>query len=226
MTPSKKLFGLLTRRERWSLSWRGWLAVLLLLILAGWYGILHLYPFLAVTQRENARVLVVEGWVPEYAIRDAVKEFRSGSYDRVFTTGGPVEGTGRYTNDYNTSASVGATRLRADGLPPDILQMVPCRVMKRNRTYESALALRDWMQEHHLRVSAINVLTEAVHARRSRLLFQEAFGPDVRVGIIAAANPDYDASRWYRYSEGVRDVIGETLAYVYAKFLFFPPKPS
>ena len=81
-------------------------------------------------------------------IRSAVEEFRGGSYRRVFTTGGPVEGTGGYINDYNTSASVGAERLINYGLPNESLQMVPSRVMNRDRTYSSAVALRNWFREH------------------------------------------------------------------------------
>jgi hypothetical protein len=77
--------------------------------------------------------------------------------------------------------------------------------------------LRDWFCEHHLSVHDINVVTESVHARRTRLLFQEAFGDGVLVGIIAVPDPDYDANHWWRYSEGVREVIGETIAYAYAK---------
>ena len=68
----------------------------------------------------------------------------------------------------------------------------------------------------------INVVTEDVHARRTRLLFQEALGPDVKVGIIAVPSPEYEARHWWRYSEGVREVIGESIAYVYARFLFWP----
>jgi len=131
-------------------------------------------------------VLVVEGWVHEYAIRTAVEEFKTGSYQLILTTGGPVEGTGSYTNDYNTAASVGAGRLKAKGIPNEIAQMVPSRVMSRDRTYSSATALRDWFREHHLSVHGINLVTENVHARRTRLLFQEAFGDGVLVGIIAA----------------------------------------
>jgi hypothetical protein len=78
--------------------------------------LLGIYAFLSVTQRVDASVLVVEGWVHEYAIRAALDEFRRNSYKRVFTTGGPVEGIGGYINDYNTSASVGADLLKKNGL--------------------------------------------------------------------------------------------------------------
>src|SRR4029453_1009615 len=99
-------------------------------ILAFFAFLLRVYPFLAVTHRVDTNVLVVEGWIHEYAIRAAVEEFRSKSYQRVFTTGGPVEGAGGYINDYNTAASVGADLLRKNGLPNESVQMVPSRVME------------------------------------------------------------------------------------------------
>jgi hypothetical protein len=58
------------------------------------------------------------------------------------------------------------------------------------------------------------------------LLFQKAFGDTVTVGIIAVPNPDYDARHWWRYSDGVRDVADEGIAYVYAKFFFYLSRSS
>jgi hypothetical protein len=71
-------------------------------------------------------------------------------------------------------------------------------------------------------VYSINVLTEDAHARRTRLLYHKAFGKSVTVGIIGVANPDYDSTQWWRYSDGVREVIGESIAYIYARFFFYP----
>ena len=219
-------WGTFVRKERWGLSWRGWLIVLSGVILAFSAFLFRIYPFLAVTHRVDMSVLVVEGWIHEYAIRAAVEEFRSKSYQRVFTTGGPVEGTGGYINDYNTSASVGADLLRKSGLPNESLQMVPSRVMDRDRTYGSAVALRNWFREHNMPVRSINVVTEDVHARRTCLLFQKALGHNVAVGVIAVPNPDYDPRHWWRYSEGVKDVFAESVAYIYARLLFFYPPNS
>ncbi|HEY1788885.1 MAG TPA: ElyC/SanA/YdcF family protein [Verrucomicrobiae bacterium] len=218
----QKLYGILVQKERWGLSWRGRSAALVFIWLVGSLIFLGIHPFLAVTHRENSTVLVVEGWVHPYAINAAVKEFQAGHYDRVFVTGGPVEGSGGYINDYNTEAGVGADLLRTAGIPNNALQMVPSHVWNRNRTYYSAIALRDWLNNHNVQVSTLNVLTEESHARRTWLLFQEAFGSNARVGIISIPNPDYDARHWWRYSDGVRDVVGEAIAYVYAKFFFWP----
>jgi uncharacterized SAM-binding protein YcdF (DUF218 family) len=223
--PPRAVWGLFNRKERWRLSWRGWLVLASTLLLAGAFLLKTVYPFLATTHRVDADVLVVEGWVHEYAIRAAVEEFRSKSYQRVFTTGGPVEGTGGYINDYNTEASVGAELLIKNGLPLEAVAVVPSRVMNRDRTYGSAIALRNWFHEQNLVVRSLNVLTEDVHARRSRLLFQEALGKDIKVGIIALPNPDYDWRHWWRYSAGVKEVSSETIAYLYAKCLFYPSEP-
>jgi uncharacterized SAM-binding protein YcdF (DUF218 family) len=220
---SQKFGGLLKRKERWGLSWRGWLLIPSAGLAAAYFAFLNIHPFLAVTHRVNTNVLVVEGAIQRYAVRAGAEEFRNGSYKRIFTTGGPENGNGGYINDYYTSASVAAESLKKFGIRDDLVQMVPSRVFARERTYSSAVALRDWFREHNLAIHSFNVLTQDSHARRTQLLYQEAFGENVTVGIIAVSNPDYDPKDWWRYSDGVREVIGETIAYIYAKFFFFPP---
>jgi uncharacterized SAM-binding protein YcdF (DUF218 family) len=207
---------------RWGLSWQGWLV--LVAVMATTFGLFlfDAYPFLALTRRVDANILVVEGWVHDYAIGAAAEEFRKGGYQEVISTGGPVEGIGHYINDYQTVASVGAELLKKHGLPEESVQMVPSRVMDRDRTYGSAVALADWLRTQHPEVRKINVVTENVHARRTQLLFQEALGPNVAVGVIAEKSPDYDPHRWWRYSQGVKDVVAEMVAYVYAKCFFWP----
>lgn len=225
VTNNRAVLGILNRRCRWGLSTRGWLFTFGIVIAFGVTIVLGSYSFLAVTDRQLADILVVEGWINQFSIEAAANEFRRGDYQRVYITGGPVSGLGHYVNDYQTAASVGAGRLKAAGIMADRIQMVPSHEMGRDRTYSSAVALRTWFHERHLSPKAINVITESVHARRTRLLFQEAFGDEVQVGVIAIPNPDYDARHWWRYSEGVRDVIGETIAYVYAR-VFFHPSPG
>jgi uncharacterized SAM-binding protein YcdF (DUF218 family) len=218
----RTFWGLFDRKDRWALSWRGRLFLVSALLFAGVLIFKGVYPFLAITHRVDADVLVVEGWVHEYAIRAGVAEFRTNHYQQAFSTGGPVQGNGGYVNDFQTSASVGAELLKANGIPSESLQMVPSHVTDRDRTYSAAVALRDWFSAHKTHVRCVNVLTEDLHARRTRLLYQKALGDDVLVGIIAVPNPDYDSNHWWRYSEGVREVIGESIAYIYARFLFYP----
>ena len=220
--PSQKFCGLLKRKERWGLSWRGWLFLVLTAVVASGVVFSNVQGFLATTRRVDTDVLVVEGWIQKYAIRGAANEFYRGGYKEVYTTGGPENGTGEYVNDYQTSASIGAESLKKFGVPEDHVQMAASHVNDRDRTYSSAIALRNWLGDHNVKVQGINVVTESCHARRTQLLFQQAFGNNVSVGIIAVSNPDYNPKYWWRYSDGVREVIGESLAYLYARLFFFP----
>ncbi|HEU5396000.1 MAG TPA: ElyC/SanA/YdcF family protein [Verrucomicrobiae bacterium] len=217
----RKCLGLFTQRPRWGLSWRGWTVLLGLLAATVATVMLEIQPFLAKTAPVHSPYLVVEGWVHEYAIAAATADFKKDGYEKIFTTGGPVVGSA-YVNDFNTSADVGADLLKKAGLPADRVQPVPAHAVGRDRTYTSALALRDWFQQHQVSIDAINVLTEDTHARRTQLLFQEAFGPRVAVGIIAVPDPDYDPHHWWRTSEGFRSVVNEGVAWLYARFLFYP----
>jgi len=64
----RKLYGCLTRRERWGLSWRGRFALILLMIVVGGTWMRCVHPFLAITHRVNSRILVVEGWTSPYVL--------------------------------------------------------------------------------------------------------------------------------------------------------------
>ena len=74
-------------------------------------------------------------------------------------------------------------------------------------------------------MSSFDIVTQGPHARRSRLLYEKAFGGDVEVGVIATEDPKYDPAHWWRSSEGVREVMSEAIAYGYARLFFHPSSP-
>jgi hypothetical protein len=197
----------------------------LFILVVGIWFLLSIQPFLTVTHRENSNILVVEGWVSNYGLKGAIKEYKSGHYQYVFATGGPMAGMGASSLVSDTYAYYTANLLRKAGIPSGMVQCVPSLSVGRDRTYNSALTLKNWFRDHNMSVQSFNVLTEDAHARRTWMLFQEAFGKDVQVGIISVPDPDYDPKRWWRSSEGVRGIIDETIAYVYARLFFWPNKP-
>lgn len=198
----------MTRRERWGLSLYGCAAVAVFILALACLAGATVYPFLAITQRVITPTLVIEGWVNDHAIAVAFDEFRSGAYDGVYTTGGPVF----------------ADQLKQAGIAANFLHAAPAPFTAKDRTYHSALALRDLFREHNRPVAGINIVTEGAHARRTRLMYQKAFGDDVAIGVISVNSPGFDQKRWWRYSEGVREVLSESIAYLYARFLFSPEK--
>lgn len=209
-----------TRKERWALTWRGWLLLVLGGTAAATLIVLRIHPFLAVTRPVKSPVMVVEGWIPAAAIRAAAEQFRIGGYSTIYTTGGPTESDYDSTDVSDTYASVAAKKLYSFGIPEGAVQLVPCWVSRRDRTYASGVALREWFKTHGTKVTGFNVVTQGVHARRSRLMFEAAFGDEAAVGIISIGDREYDPDHWWRYSEGVKEVISEGAAYLYAKMLF------
>jgi hypothetical protein len=218
--PRRACWGLVTRRERWGFSFRGWLVLLVATVGLGIFLLLTVHSFLAVTSPTNAEYLVVEGWIHDYAFDEAVVRFRAEHYKKLFTTGGPVRGLSGTTDESDTYASVARNRLIQRGLSREEVIMVPTFRVERDRTYASAVALRDWLAQRHLSPVTLNVATLGVHARRTRLLYEKAFGNEVKIGIIAIPNQEYDNRRWWKYSEGVKEVFGESLGYFYARFIF------
>jgi hypothetical protein len=214
--------GLFRRKEVWTLSLRGWFLLFVLAVTLFGAVFFRCQPFLAMTDRLDAPVLVVEGWLPDYALLDGWKEFQAGHGRLLLVTGvRGRNGTGMDLND--TYAGWGAERLQKMVGQHKEIAAVPAFEVQRDRTYAGAVALRNWLQSNHETVQALNVVTLSAHARRSRLLYQKALGPHIAVGVIAVANQDYDARRWWKNSEGLKEVFSEGVAYLYVRLFFHPP---
>ena len=176
---------LICRRERWTLTWSGWGVFLLILTSCLVVSFNNLYSFLAVNAPlPQADLLVVEGWLPDYGIETAISEFEKNSYKKVVTTGLPLS-IGFYLAEYKTYAELSAATFKALGFNSDKLVAVPGPKVIKDRTYHSAIALRDWLSNSELEVKSINLLSFGPHTRRSCLLFKEALEPKVKVGAIA-----------------------------------------
>ncbi|MGH7970859.1 MAG: YdcF family protein [Limisphaerales bacterium] len=218
------MWGLFRRRKCFVPTWRGALALLAVFLVVGVVFVRAIHPFLAPNDPVMDGVLVLEGWAADYELAAGVAQFRSNHYDRIFVTGGPLE-WGAPLSEYRTYAERGAAVLLKWGLTTNEVQAVPAPDVRQDRTYAAALTLGKWFREHHLAPTHVQLMSVGPHARRSRLLYQKALGPRVHVGVIAVPDKDYDPKRWWRYSAGVRGVIDETVAYIYAKF-FFHPSPE
>lgn len=215
------LLGLMRRRQCVVPSWRGWLVILLVIGTAATIAVRNAYYFLAVTDPSPGDVLVVEGWGSDFFMKDAIEEFRRGHYKEMFVTGGPIE-KGAMFSEYKTFAELAAATLVRMGFDPALLHAIPAQEARRDRTYTSALALKKWFREHGMNVTSLTLMSGGPHTRRSRLLYEKAFGSGVKIGVIAVEDPEADPQHWWTTSQGFRSVTDEMVAYVYARFLFQP----
>ena len=94
----------------------------------------------------------------------------------------------------------------------------------RTPIYSTSLQARLMFRPDHLsgRTKSPAFCLPSYPARAHPSAASKAFGPRISVGIISVPNPQYDPEHWWRSSEGVRDVLGESVAWVYARFFFWP----
>lgn len=218
---------LFRRREVWLPTLWGWLLLLslgALLVLALGYSALSLLGPQAPARGpggEGAEVLVVEGWLDERELDHALDLIRRGRYRQVWTSGGPIDpqiDVGGWRNfalrtaNYLESHGAGGVPVRAAPAPDTY----------RDRTYLSALAVRDRLRQSGGLPPAIDIYSAGPHGRRSRLLYRLAFGPDVEVGVLSAPITDFGQRRWWSSSVGVKTVIGEAIALGWTECCFWP----
>ncbi len=207
------------RKTVWTLTLQAWgvllsigVAVLLLIIL-------NIHPFLAPTAPIEAEILVVEGWIPDYAVAEAITEFEQGSYQLLITTGVQLP-KGSYLAAYKNLAELTAATLLELGFDSEKLVAIPVtQTVKINRTIAAATAVKNWLNTSNLAVQRLNLYTFGPHARRSWIIFKKTLTPNIQVGVIAVPPQDYEAKQWWLSSQGVRMVIGEAIAYLYSQVI-------
>lgn len=179
--------------------------------------LLNIHPFLSESDPSGGDLLVVEGWLPDYALEKAAGIFLSGHYRMVITTGGPLD-QGSYLIEYKTYAGVAYNSLKAIGLADSIILPIPSEGVNKDRTYQAAVAFRGWLVSSGKEFSSIDVVSLGAHTRRSALLYKKVLGSQIRVGKIAVENESYDSRKWWNSSEGVKSVVSEVVSGIYTFF--------
>ncbi len=173
----------------------------------------------------GARTLVIEGWLDPDALDDGIALIAHASYERVVTSGASSEDW-RDGEARPTHADRAADYLRRHGVTRIPVFAAAASATATDRTFRSALAVRDWMRGQGISTDVIDLYSGGVHARRSRRLYQMAFGPDAEVGILAARPRHYSIERWWSTSEGTKSVLDEAISLVWTTCFFWPSVPG
>ncbi len=211
---------LLRRRELLLPTAWGWALLIALAAGGGWLGVHGLYDFLAPNDPVGHGFLVVEGWVNDDGLAEAIRLWRTGDYTRIVTTGGPIE---RYASLYPTDnyAEQAAGYLRLHGVAARDIAIVPAPASTRERTFVAAVALREWNTASGAE-RTFDILSEGPHARRTWSLYRTAFGDGFEIGIRSVAPTLYAPDAWWKSSAGTKDVVTEAIAWVWVTCFFDP----
>jgi len=195
-------------------------------LIVGLAFVLTINDFLAINRRVEANILVVEGWVSgTSAIGEASEEFKRGQYQLLITVGGPTD-RGNGNPDQTNLAMLAASQLQELGVDKRFIVVLAVPEVSRHRTYASAVALRNWLNDSGTKTTGVNVFTIGPHARKSLVLFSRALGPGIAVGVIAGTDDDYDPDRWWMSARGIYVIFRKLLGYLYAVTWPFPENLS
>ena len=220
---------LFRRRTVWLPTWQGGLLIGLLVAATLVFAARHAVGFLALSEpapgrdHTGARTLVVEGWLDRPDLDQAAAIVRRGRYALVLTTGGPVPAGFDDPARWSSYAERAASHLRVNTPAGTRITAIPAPDSAQDRTFLSAVMLREWAKRNGAVLEAVDLVSAGVHARRSRRLYQAALGPEVAVGILATAPAEYDPERWWASSTGAKTVLGETIALAWTVCCFHPP---
>ena len=200
---------------------RGLVVILILLLALVLLVRFRLYSFLGPDHPADSPVLVIEGWVSDDALQAAVDWADVHAIRSIYLTGGPIE-TGSWLAAWHSWPEMTLARLDAIGATSRFdVRAFPAPRPRKDRTFTSALALRDALGTNA--PSSMTLASASPHLRRSSLLFRRAFSDTVSIGTLPLPPLDFDQSDWYRCSSGVRSLLSESIAYLYA--LLFTPTP-
>jgi uncharacterized SAM-binding protein YcdF (DUF218 family) len=215
-------FPIVQKKEKWTLTWRGRLLFLLLLVLLVVLYMKTIVTFLSPYEPAEARILVVEGYMPDYALEEAMQIYHDGSYELMLITGKKRE-KGAHLDQYSNDGLYSEATLIKLGFDASRIRVIAQdQDVKKDRTYYSALAVKEWLDANRPGEQSIDLVSMGTHSRRSRLLFKKAFDGTLKIGIHTLPNKSYDPRRWWQSSHGFREVNKETIAWIYARFFFYP----
>jgi hypothetical protein len=212
-------------RQIWMPTIFGWIFLLVIALVMCLFVARNIYSFLAQNEPVGARVLVVEGWLAPEELDQAAQIFKKGGYEHVVTTGGPISGWPELTVS-SSYAKVAADYLALHGVPSNAIISVPTPASAQERTFLSAVVLRDSAHQVGITLDAIDLFSSGAHSRRSRLLFQMAFGQKVRIGVLAAQPGDFNPEAWWRASSGVESIVFQSIGLLWVKCFFWPGPPG
>jgi len=198
----------------------GWLLIVLVLALSLSYTFKHLGHFLAKNQPTHGQYLIVEGWVNEKALLQAKTLFEHGQYELLITSGGP--NTTQIKPDYPSYADKAAAFLISQGFDTNKLSAAPAPASAQNRTYLSAVKVRQWFESQDMKPVSFDILSSGVHARRTHKLYQMAFSDTTEIGIIALEPDHHSLENWWHSSDGIKSVLAETIGLAYSYCCFEP----
>jgi uncharacterized SAM-binding protein YcdF (DUF218 family) len=185
LTLMRKNLFIISKRERWGLTWAGRILLLAILILSVFILGKTAVPFLSHQDTILSKVLIIEGYVEDYAYPEIIRKIEAMDPEIIITTGTSFN-QGFYISGIPSSAYLIAHSLFVLGVDSNLIHIVPVQPdVLVNRTYNSALVSKKYLMANFPEVKSVNVISTSVHSRRSLYLFRKLLSLTLKWEILS-----------------------------------------
>lgn len=129
---------------------------------------------------------------------------------------GKLDNRHRIVNNMRSNSELTAKRLVSLGVDSSKIMAIPGNRVRINRTLNSALALRNWIEKTGLKVRGINIISSGTHSRRTGMTFRKVL--HLNTGIIALNDRKHTGADGIGYLKTLR----ESIAFIYYSIILIP----
>lgn len=208
------------RRTIWFPTLTGGLIIIISIISISFYLFTRIYSFLSPTTKPVSKTLVIEGWIPESGLKNALAYYENNHYTKMILTGVPIT-QWTYSSPFSNMADASAGTMKQFFFKDTIYRAIIPATIQRDRTYSTAVAMKMQLDSWGIKADSFDLYSMGAHSRRSYLMFKKAF-PNSKIGLLTDVDPSFDAEKWYNSSRGFRTVFSELISYYYSFLLFKP----
>ncbi|MCU0473462.1 MAG: hypothetical protein MUC93_08870 [Bacteroidales bacterium] len=128
-----------------------------------------------------------------------------------------LDGKNRIKNNFKSYAQRAREIFISLGIDSSNVISVPGESVKINRTFTSALAVRNWLKTSDIEVKGINIISVDSHSRRTWMTYNKVLHKSFNVGVISLPKDNFHS----RTDKGF-NILKETLALVYYWVILIP----
>ena len=179
-------------------------------LLSFWLCIFPIKYYLVLNRPVKSEYLIVEFWISDYAMNEALNIFKKGLFDKLIV---PVivdnEIAGKEEKNYRQL-------IDDKGISQQKLEILKGPHINKHRTISQALMVEKWFMTKNYNPSSINVVTETVHGRKTLITYKRVFRKETKIGIYSVDTNQYDMDRWYFSPLAIKYTIKNFIGCFYA----------
>ncbi|GEM_PF-842857 len=138
-------------------------------------------------------------------------------YNSVYDIGRPG-GTDRIRNNFDYESELTRIHFIFSGIDSPEIVAVTGNKSRINRTIQSALAFKSWLETYEGKVTGINIISGGIHSKRTLITYKSIIDASYEIGVISLTEPTKTMNKKDKFKE----ILGELVKLLYYRIILLP----